>query len=363
MKYLNKDDDPSSSNSNQTLLSVEDERQLGNERKRLFIVTAALSIICGIIISVSGAQVRIIFTNLPETISSGFALIFSVIFLLLHLRLRNAKEEKEGGKKYNNKGKTSSSSQLPSIPLSTPYKNKVHIPFTIGLALWFTAELVYSYYQIVLKIEVPFPSVADPVFLIGYGFFAYSFYMVLRYMKRLVDREVIVFVSLAVCTSLSFILYLSMGIGQLMVPVTDQLSNILSITYPVLDGVLFVPALVILWSINRTSIQENLVFTHWVFVSAFIILNAIGDVGYGYNVIVGSINENEWIWDIFYNAAYITIAAALFWQVRNYRFLSELIQSKEKVQREGQAKTKGSISVQNIAGEIKGGNSNQQYDI
>jgi hypothetical protein len=137
----------------------------------------------------------------------------------------------------------------------------------------------------------------------------------------------------------------------------------LSITYPVLDGVLFVPALVILWSINRTSIQENLVFTHWVFVSAFIILNAIGDVGYGYNVIVGSINENEWIWDIFYNAAYITIAAALFWQVRNYRFLSELIQSKEKIQREGQAKTKGGISVQNIAGEIKSGNSNQQYDI
>jgi hypothetical protein len=315
-------------NSSNQILSSENRERLENTRNRLFIFVAALSIICVIIIFFSGTEIRIIFINLPETISAGLALVFSIVFLLLHKKLRNGEKSSDVGK--------IPSSLLPSRPTSS-YEIKVHIPFSIGVALWFAAELIYSYYEIGLRVQAPFPSVADPVYLLGYGFFVYSFYKMLNYLKQSIDHDVIVLASIAVCVSLSFILYLSMGIGQIMTPLGDQLTDILSVTYAVLDGVLFVPGLVILWSIKTASTQENLIYSHWIFVSAFVILNAIGDVGYGYNAIVGSLVKNEWIWNMFFNTAYITIAVAVFWQVRHYQFLSRLIQIKENIQREEQA--------------------------
>jgi hypothetical protein len=46
----------------------------------------------------------------------------------------------------------------------------------------------------------------------------------------------------------------------------------------------------------------------------FIIFNAIGDIGFGYSAIIGTVGEEEWIWDIFFNAGYLTLVCALFWQ-------------------------------------------------
>lgn len=40
----------------------------------------------------------------------------------------------------------------------------------------------------------------------------------------------------------------------------------------------------------------------------------VGDIGFGYSNILGEeiAKEQTWIWDVFYNAGYISIAAALF---------------------------------------------------
>ncbi len=39
----------------------------------------------------------------------------------------------------------------------------------VGLALFLIAEIIWSYYEIALEIENPFPSIADALWLIGYG--------------------------------------------------------------------------------------------------------------------------------------------------------------------------------------------------
>jgi hypothetical protein len=56
----------------------------------------------------------------------------------------------------------------------------------------------------------------------------------------------------------------------------------------------------------------------------FIILNAIGDIGFGYSAVLGTIEKEEWIWNIFFNAGYLTLACALFWQSR-YFYSSSII--------------------------------------
>ena len=39
--------------------------------------------------------------------------------------------------------------------------------FTIGLALWFVAEMSWTYYELGLGIKNPYPSVADAIWLGG----------------------------------------------------------------------------------------------------------------------------------------------------------------------------------------------------
>jgi hypothetical protein len=52
-----------------------------------------------------------------------------------------------------------------------------------GVALWFLGEFTYSYYQIVLNIDVPYPDVGEIFYLAGYGpviLFAYKSFKTLN---------------------------------------------------------------------------------------------------------------------------------------------------------------------------------------
>ncbi len=51
-------------------------------------------------------------------------------------------------------------------------------------------------------------------------------------------------------------------------------------------------------------------------------LSAIGDTGFAFSTAYGpdSVQKDVWIWDILYNAGYLSIAAALFWHNRFFVF-------------------------------------------
>jgi hypothetical protein len=191
---------------------------------------------------------------------------------------------------------------------------------TLGVGLWFVAETIYTYYQLGLMITTPFPSLADPAFLAGYVFFGYYFYSILKLLRKTIQRDVIILVSTAAAVSITYILNLSFGIGLLLADEEDMLGTTLSITYPILDSILFVPAILVLWSIRK----GDLAYTHWILISLFIILNGIADIGFGYGAVLGTVGKEEWIWDIFYNAGYLTLASALSWQSR-YLYSSSII--------------------------------------
>jgi hypothetical protein len=204
--------------------------------------------------------------------------------------------------------------------------DKTHVFLTLGVGLWFVAETIYTYYQLGLMIKTPFPSLADPVYLAGYLFLGYYVYSILKLLRKTVQRDVIVLVSIAAAVSIAYILNLSFGIGQLLAAQEDVLSTTLSITYPILDDILFVPAVLVLWSVRK----GDLAHTHWILISLFIIFNVIGDIGFGYSAFLGTVGEEEWIWDIFFAAGYLTLACALFWQSRYFGSSSSIILSENK---------------------------------
>ena len=207
--------------------------------------------------------------------------------------------------------------------------NKIFVPLAIGLGLWSIAEFLWGYYQLGLKIEVPFPSIADGFWLSGYGFFAYHLYAVLnRLMVKKINRRLFIIISLVVAATLSSVLYLifSTTTEGLFVK-QDPLSSIVSIAYPILDGILLVPAAAILWSLRR----GDPAFTHWILISAFIVINTVADNGFAYSIVFGDNVEHqqEWIWDTLFNAGYLCVIAALFWYHKFYSSMTRKVIEQE----------------------------------
>src|SRR5712691_13360865 len=204
----------------------------------------------------------------------------------------------------------------------------------LGLVFWFTAEMVFSYYQLYLGIANPFPSIADVIWLIGYAFYVYAIYRVLTTIlksqnvrtsgkatsERRIERHnfvpVIISIAAVLTISLTYIALSQIVNGHDPFDFTKQEkgefeSFVVSIAYPILDGVLFVSTVIIIWTLRRSSP----VFTHWMFLAAFVVLNAVGDIGFAYSELINPdiADKQQWIWDTFFNSSYLCIAASLLW--------------------------------------------------
>jgi hypothetical protein len=246
-------------------------------RRYLIFTLIGLIIISAIVIALSNPEMRL-FVNLPLTISSGVALYLSL--LVTH-----------------------------KLKLASRYE-RTHTFLTLGIGMWFVAEIVYTYYQIGLSVETPFPSLADLFYISGYVFFGFYVYGILKLLSKTIERDLVILVSVAGAISIAYMLNLSFGIAQFLTAPDELVGTILSIGYFVLDGILFVPAALVLWTMRKGQLG----YTHWILISLFIIFNAIGDIGFGYSAIIGTVGEEEWIWDIFFNAGYVALVFALFWQ-------------------------------------------------
>jgi hypothetical protein len=188
-----------------------------------------------------------------------------------------------------------------------------------GLVLYLIAEILWAYFSIGLGVEVPFPSLADTFWLTAYAPFGYGLFSLARlYTKQGVShRKGLVVVSLAVAAfSLAYVSQL-ISVSDLSDP-DAAVALAISIAYPILDGILIVPALLVILSAGKgylTSIP-------WIFVSW--IFTAIADSIFGFTAIM-SIAGDISIWNLFYNTAYLSMAAGLYWHNRYMIFSPKLI--------------------------------------
>lgn len=192
-------------------------------------------------------------------------------------------------------------------------------PFMIGLALWFVAEMTWTYYELELDIKNPYPSIADVFWLTGYPFIIYFVIRTNSIMAKqnlIHDREFIILFSVAAALTLAYVLYITFGIGYILSNRQDVLGWIITTTYPILDVIAFVPLLLIIRKLRQRN--EDLTLS-WKILTAALALVTIADIGFGYSEVVGTtVQEGRTgVWDIIYSAAYTAMAASMFWQYRN----------------------------------------------
>ena len=185
--------------------------------------------------------------------------------------------------------------------------------FTVGAFLWLCAEASWAYYREGLGVEVPYPSIADLFWLIGYGFFFVHNYRLLSKLREAahIDRNMIILVSVAVGLTLGYILNLTFGVAEILSSSTDSLSFGVSVFYPIIDGIILIPSMIIFWSLRKGDPS----YLHWLLMSASFVMVTIGDIGFGYSFALSPdvAGEYEWIWSIFFNACYICMCAGGIW--------------------------------------------------
>lgn len=194
--------------------------------------------------------------------------------------------------------------------------------FTMGLILWFIAELSWTYYELGLGIENPYPSPADAIWLAGYPFIIYFLFGISKVLSRQkfsYDREPLILISVATALTLAYVLTLTFGIASMISNQQNMVAWIITIIYPILDGIAFVPSLLIIMKLRNNKQIEST--TPWMLLATSILLVTVADIGFGYSEVLGKTVEQGrvGIWDAIYSAGYIVMAVSMYWR---YRILS-----------------------------------------
>jgi hypothetical protein len=187
---------------------------------------------------------------------------------------------------------------------------RLYASLGLALALWFTAEVIWAYYEVVVGIETPFPSLADAFWLAGYIPF---FYFLVGILKHFLGMSKSMLFPLLAMSSIGFVL-----LGNILLSLyqsadlTSQegiISYVIGSAYPVADMFLIVPAAVVFFQLRK----GKLTFTPWAFIVIATIVFIIGDIGFAYSTSIAEMADMVWVWYPLYNLGDIAIASSLFW--------------------------------------------------
>jgi len=182
---------------------------------------------------------------------------------------------------------------------------------TLGIISWFAADLTLAYYYFALGIEEQIlVSVTDVLWFIGYLFLAAHLFTVIRFIRSKIKLMTIILTSIV---SLLFITYIAPNLfpSSRFLAEGDFTAFVVTITYPILDMMLFVPSMIILISLRKDDVQS----IPWILLSLSLLVNAVADERYVNDFVNGRLH-NLLFWDIFYVMDFIIMAGALIWYYR-----------------------------------------------
>jgi ABC-type branched-subunit amino acid transport system substrate-binding protein len=188
--------------------------------------------------------------------------------------------------------------------------DKANILLAVGLVFWFIANIIWAYYELVLDIVSPVPSLADLFLLSAYGFLIY--------------RLTIVYKKIGHSTNKKFLFLIVSGTGLFLIYILNltlentETSNfrglmlfVVTIAYPTLNSVLTVLALMVLIGIKN----ERHHFIPWICELVGLLAIVIGDSWFAIIVLTAFV-EQLWMSALLLSAHYLLIAGGLIWYLR-----------------------------------------------
>lgn len=190
-----------------------------------------------------------------------------------------------------------------------PSEKKAILLFFIGIFLWFLGELLWFWYEAILQIETPYPSVADILWILGFlpfiGGAAYYLKSIFLPTNSKIKKTVIFLASVSVFVILTLVLFVPVIKADI-----SLIEKIIDFFYPIGDFILFILSLYI----ATIQLKTGPLGKPWLIFSLAFLLFSVSDMlfswatfkdiyGYGYAI--------DFL-DLLYNLAYVLFPIACY---------------------------------------------------
>src|SRR5919112_1270360 len=187
---------------------------------------------------------------------------------------------------------------------------KANILLAVGLAFWFIANIIWAYYELVLDIVSPVPSLADLFLLSAYGFLIYRLTIVFRKIGHTTNKKFLFLIVTGTGLFLVYILNLTLE-NTVTSNFRGLMLFVVTIAYPTLNSVLTVLALMVLLGIKN----ERHHFVPWVCELVGLLAIVVGDSWFAIVVLTAYV-EQLWMSYLLLSSHYLLIAGGLIWHLR-----------------------------------------------
>lgn len=191
-------------------------------------------------------------------------------------------------------------------------ENKENILLTIGLVFWFIANIIWAYYEVVLDIVSPVPSLADFFLLSAYVFLIYRLMIIRKKLNHIIDKKIMYLMIVLTGLFLAYILNLTLDMA-LTSNFRGTMLFLVTIAYPILNSILTVLAITILLGIKNEKQHRHLV--PWVCELVGFLAIVVGDSWFAI-IVLTTFVEQLWISTLLLSAHYLLIAGGLIWYLR-----------------------------------------------
>jgi hypothetical protein len=187
--------------------------------------------------------------------------------------------------------------------------SRIWLSFTLGMLLWFFGELGWFVYTMVLNVEIPYPSLADIFWLVGYVplFLALLFYVQL--FQPVISRKLFFIAGFSVaCVSI-------LTFPLLIMPVLAEASEdfvmlFINLAYPSLDLMLFLESVLGL-SVFTIAKVKSRVGVAWRIINAAILTIVLADMTFSYTTLNGTYYNGHPA-ELLFHVSYLLFALAFY---------------------------------------------------
>jgi len=184
--------------------------------------------------------------------------------------------------------------------------SKIWLGFTLGMIFWFLGELFWAIYTLLLNVEIPFPSIADVAWLIGYAPMMIAFHWYVRTFQFTISKKVYRAgaITIGLVSFGLFAYFLTHVLAEM--AGKEVVAVGIDIAYPALDLALFGYALLALLIFTGGKIAVA-----WALISIATFMDVVGDMLFSLTTLQGTYYNGHPL-ELLFHFSYILYALAFY---------------------------------------------------
>jgi len=184
--------------------------------------------------------------------------------------------------------------------------SKTWLGFTLGMIFWFLGELGWAIYTLFLNVEIPYPSIADAAWLIGYIPIMAAFHWYVRNFQFTISKRL--YKAGAVIIGLICLGHFAYFLAPVFAEMaeTEVTTLAVDIAYPALDLTLLGYALLALLIFARGKIARA-----WALISGAVFMDVVADMLFTYTTLQNTYHNGHPL-ELLFHFGYILYALAFY---------------------------------------------------